>query len=56
MLQSLIIWCKVVEKVENVTGIIEGDDSSASKVILEMYPYWKCCNDVMYVFDDISEI
>ena len=43
-----------VEKVnvEEVTGIYEGDDSGASKMILEKYPHWKCCNDVLYVFDD----
>ena len=48
-----------VEKVETVedvkiTGIYEGDDSGASKMILEKYPHWKCCNDVLYVFDDMT--
>lgn len=45
----------VVEEEEDdepVVGIFEGDDSKASQVILEKYPYWKCCNDTLYVFDD----
>jgi hypothetical protein len=41
-----------IQKVEEVSGIVEGDDSSASMVILGKYPFWKCCNDVLYVFDD----
>ena len=37
---------------EFVVGVMDGDDSGASKIILEKYPHWKCCNDVLYVFDD----
>ena len=37
---------------EDIIGVMDGDDSSASKIVLNAYPYWKCCNDVLYVFDD----
>jgi hypothetical protein len=40
------------ENEEDIVGVMDGDDSSASKIILNAYPYWKCCNDILYVFDD----
>lgn len=55
-METLVKEPVVVEEVENVTRIIEGDDSSAWKNIVEMHPYWKCCNDILYVFDDITEM
>jgi hypothetical protein len=40
------------ENEEDIVGVMDGDDSSASKIILNAYPHWKCCNDILYVFDD----
>jgi hypothetical protein len=39
-------------KKEEIVGVMEGDDFGASEIILKAYPHWKCCNDVLYVFDD----
>jgi hypothetical protein len=44
-----------VEK-KSIVGILDGDDNGAANVILENYPYWKYCNQQMYVFDDKTGI
>lgn len=40
------------KEVEIPIGVLKGEDSGASKIILEKCPCWKCCNDTLYVFDD----
>ena len=37
-----------------VGNILDGDDKGASEVIMEKYPYWKCCLGQLYVFDDTT--
>ena len=49
--QSIPVEKDEVKK-EEIVGVMEGDDSGASKIILKAYPHCKCCNEVLYVFDD----
>jgi hypothetical protein len=39
---------------EKIEGIMDGDDAGAGKAILKHYPHWKCCNSILYVFDDMT--
>ena len=52
--EKLVQPVVVYEPKPVLVGVMEGDDSYASKIILEKYPYWKCCNGTLYVYDDTT--
>ena len=39
---------------QQIEGIMDGDDAGAGEIILKHYPHWKCCNAILYVFDNLT--